>query len=67
VRALAVGNASGRLRFASMIRPTVVRVTVGAGLQSIFLASDIVALLAAVITGLSSVETKGRVLEEVSP
>ena len=67
VRSLAVGTASAWLRLASIIGPTVVGAMVGSGLQSVFLAFGIVALLAAVVTGLFAVETNGRVLEEVSP
>jgi MFS transporter, putative metabolite:H+ symporter len=67
VRSLAVGTASAWLRLASIIGPTVVGAMVGSGLQSVFLAFGIVALLAAVVTALFAVETNGRVLEEVSP
>src|SRR5262249_21140334 len=66
-RALAVGTASAWLRLASMIGPTVVATMVESGLGSIFLAFGIVAAIAAVVTALFAVETKGRVLEEVSP
>jgi MFS transporter, putative metabolite:H+ symporter len=67
VRSLAVGTASAWLRLASIIGPTVVGAMVGSGLQSVFLAFGIVALLAALVTALFAVETNGRVLEEVSP
>jgi putative MFS transporter len=66
-RAIAVGTATGWLRLASMIGPTVVGVMVGSGLENVFLAFGLVAALAAVVTALFAVETKGRVLEEVSP
>jgi putative MFS transporter len=66
-RALAVGTATAWLRLASIIGPMVVGYMVGTGLQSVFLAFAIIAIIAAVITVLFAVETKGRVLEEVSP
>jgi putative MFS transporter len=66
-RSFAVGAASAWLRLASIIGPTVVGFTVASGLQSVFLAFGLVALFAALVTMLFAVETKGRVLEEVSP
>src|SRR5262249_39516790 len=67
VRASAVGTASAWLRFASMIGPTVVGLMVGSGLGSVFVAFGTVAAIAALVTALFAIETKGRVLEEVSP
>src|SRR5262249_26456695 len=67
VRALAVGAATAWLRFASMIGPTVVGMMLAGGLPSVFAPFAIVAAVAAAITGLYAVETKGRVLEEASP
>jgi putative MFS transporter len=74
-RAFAVGTATAWLRFASMIGPYAVGLMIGArltptqavDLPKVFLAFGAVAALAAVITGLYAIETKGRVLEEVSP
>jgi MFS transporter, putative metabolite:H+ symporter len=66
-RALGVGTATAWLRLASMIGPTAVGYMVGGGLQSVFWMFAAAALIAAVITGAFAVETKGRVLEEVSP
>jgi putative MFS transporter len=66
-RALAVGTATAWLRLASMIGPTFVGLMVASGLRSIFLAFGAVAAIAAIITALFALETKGRVLEEVSP
>ena len=66
-RAIAVGTASAWLRFASMIGPTVVGLMVGSGLASVFVAFGTVAAIAALVTALFAIETKGRVLEEVSP
>jgi putative MFS transporter len=66
-RALAVGTATAWLRLASIIGPAVVGFMVGTGLQSVFLAFAIIAVIAAVTTFWFAVETKGRVLEEVSP
>ena len=75
VRALGVGTATAWLRFASMIGPTVVGLMIGSrltpaqipDLPKVFLAFGAVAAIAAVITALFAVETKGRVLEEASP
>ena len=67
MRALGVGTASAWLRLASMIGPTVVGLTIDTGLSWVFLAFGLVAAFAAIITGSFAVETKGRVLEEVSP
>ena len=67
VRALGVGAATAWLRFASMIGPTVVGMMLAGGLSSVFVTFAIVAAIAAVITGLFAIETKGRVLEEASP
>jgi len=62
-----VGTATAWLRFASMIGPTVVGTMIASGLPAVFLTFATVAGLAAAITALFAVETKGRVLEEASP
>jgi putative MFS transporter len=75
VRALGVGTATAWLRFASMIGPTAVGLMIGArltpaqipDLPKVFLAFGAVAAIAAVVTALFAIETKGRVLEEASP
>src|SRR6266851_2078600 len=75
VRALGVGTATAWLRFASMIGPTAVGLMIGArltpaqipDLPKVFLAFGVVAAIAAVVTALFAIETKGRVLEEASP
>jgi putative MFS transporter len=67
VRAIGVGAATAWLRVASMIGPSAVGMMIGSGLPLVFLAFGIAAGIAAVITGLFAVETKGRVLEEISP
>ena len=67
VRALGVGVATAWLRFASIIGPSVVGMMLAGGLPSVFVTFAAVAAIAAVITGLFAVETKGRVLEEASP
>jgi putative MFS transporter len=66
-RAIGVSTATAWLRLASMIGPTAVGMMIGGGLPKVFLAFGAVAALAAVITALFAVETKGRVLEEISP
>jgi putative MFS transporter len=67
-RALGVGTATAWLRLASIIGPNVVAAMVqGPGLNSLFLVFGLVGLAAAIIVGLFAIETKGRVLEEISP
>jgi putative MFS transporter len=66
-RALGVGTATAWLRFASMIGPTAVGFMIAGGLSSVFWMFAAGALIAAIITGAFAIETKGRVLEEVSP
>jgi MFS transporter, putative metabolite:H+ symporter len=67
VRALGVATATAWLRLASMVGPTIVGTMAVYGLGSVFLAFAIVALLAALIVAFFAVETKGGVLEELSP
>jgi len=67
-RALAVGAATAWLRLASIIGPNIVGMLVAdGGLQTVFLTFGLVALGASIIVGLFAIETKGRVLEEISP
>jgi putative MFS transporter len=66
-RAVAVGTATAWLRFASILGPSIVGAIVGSGLGTVFLMFAVVAVVGAVVTGLFAVETKGRVLEDVSP
>lgn len=67
VRAIAVGAATAWLRLASMTGPAVVGMMIAGGLGNVFLAFGIVAAVAAVITALFATETKGKILEEISP
>lgn len=67
VRALGVGTATAWLRLASMVGPTTVGFMIAGGLSSVFLAFGAVALVTAIITALFAIETKKRLLEEVSP
>src|SRR5262249_4162704 len=60
-RALGVGAATAWLRFASMVGPTVVGMMLAGGLSSVFDTFAIVAAIAAVVTVLFAIETKGRV------
>jgi MFS transporter, putative metabolite:H+ symporter len=67
VRALGVGTATAWLRLASMVGPTTVGFMIATGLQSVFLAFGVLAVVAAVVTALFAIETKKRILEDVSP
>jgi putative MFS transporter len=67
-RALGVGTATAWLRLASIIGPNIVGALVARGnLGPVFLVFGLVALTAALIVHLFAEETKGRVLEEISP
>jgi MFS family permease len=67
MRAYGCGVASAVLRLAGAIAPTLIGVLVADySLNSVFIALGIVALAASVIVGLFAVETKGRILEDIS-
>jgi putative MFS transporter len=67
VRALGVGTATAWLRLASMIGPTTIGFMITDGLSSIFLAIGALSIITAVVTWLFAVETKAKILEEISP
>ena len=68
IRALGSSVGSAWLRIASTIGPYVVGVIVAQhSLGLAFAMFGVVSLLGAVITGIFAIETKGRVLEEISP
>lgn len=68
MRALGSSVGSAWLRIASAIGPFIVGVIVaGYSLSLAFALFGFVALFGAIITGLFAVETKGKVLEEISP
>ncbi len=66
-RAVAVGTATAWLRLASILGPAIVGFIVGSGLGAVFLVFAAVGVAGAIITGLFAVETKRRILEEISP
>jgi MFS transporter, putative metabolite:H+ symporter len=68
VRALGTSTGTAWLRLASIIGPQVFGNTVGSGsIGGAFLVFGLVALAASVVVALFAVETKSRVLEEISP
>ncbi len=68
VRALGTGTATAWLRFASILGPQVFgNARAGTDIGGPFLVFGLVALAACVVVGLFATETKGRVLEEISP
>ncbi len=68
MRALGTGIASAWLRLASMIAPIITGVVVaGYRLSRAFLPFGMAAVIGGVVTVVLGVETKGRVLEEISP
>ena len=67
-RALGASIATAWLRIASIIGPAIIGLFVGgSGLPYIFLGFGIVALLAAIVMAAFGTETRGRILEELSP
>jgi putative MFS transporter len=68
VRALGTATGTAWLRLASILGPQVFGTTVGSGgIGAAFLVFGLVALGACVVVALFATETKGRVLEEISP
>jgi putative MFS transporter len=68
VRALGTATGTAWLRIASILGPWVVgNVLAGGGLGDVFLVFGAVALAASVVVALFAVETKARILEEISP
>ena len=68
LRAIGTGLGSAWLRAGSAIGPVMVGVIVGnLGIRYVFAAFAAVALVGGIVTVLFAIETKGRVLEELSP
>jgi putative MFS transporter len=68
MRALGTGTATAWLRFASILGPQVFgNARAGTDIGGPFLTFGLVALAACIVVGLFATETKGRVLEEISP
>lgn len=68
MRALGTGLGSAWLRLGSSTGPMLVGLLMGsAGIQYVFAAFAAISLVGAVTTALFAIETKGRVLEELSP
>ena len=67
VRALGVATATAWLRLASIVGPTIVGTMSTYGLGSVFLTFAVAALIATLIVMVFAVETKGGVLEQLSP
>jgi putative MFS transporter len=68
LRAIGTGLGSAWLRAGSAIGPVLVGVIVGnLGIRYVFAAFAAVALVGGIVTVLFAIETKGRVLEELSP
>jgi MFS transporter, putative metabolite:H+ symporter len=68
VRALGTSTGTAWLRVASIIGPWVVGTTLtNGGLGNVFLVFGVAALIASLVVALFAVETKKRVLEEISP
>lgn len=68
LRALGSSIGTAWLRIASIIAPFLLGLIVGIyALKWAFLIFGIIALIASVVSGLFAIETKGKVLEEISP
>jgi len=68
LRAIGTGLGSAWLRAGSAIGPVMVGIIVGdLGIRYVFAAFAAVALVGGLVTLLFAIETKGRVLEELSP
>lgn len=67
VRALGVGTATAWLRLASMAGPVIVGTLITFGLASVFTIFAVVAVIAATVVAIFALETKERVLEQLSP
>jgi putative MFS transporter len=68
LRALGVGIALAWARVAGMIAPPVIGWGMANdGLAAVFLGLGIIALIAAAVTAILAVETRRRILEEISP
>ncbi len=67
IRAFGAGAATAWLRLASMVGPVVIGMTISEGLSFVFATFGIVAAFGAIITVIFAVESKGRILEELSP
>jgi putative MFS transporter len=68
VRALGTGAATAWLRIASIIGPiTVGTLVASGGLSTVFLLFGIVVLAASIVIATFGTETKGKVLEDISP
>ena len=68
IRALGCGSASGWTRIATIVGPPVVgAILQGANLAAVFLLLGATALVGAAVMYLFGIETRGRLLEEISP
>lgn len=68
MRALGVGTASAWIRIGSTVGPTIVgAVIAGYSMSWVFVVFAVVAAVGGSVCGLFAIETKGRVLEELSP
>jgi MFS transporter, putative metabolite:H+ symporter len=65
-RAIATSIGTSWLRLASMIGPFLVGISIGGGIDTVFLLFAVVSLLGAVVVAVFGIETKGKTLEELS-
>ena len=68
MRALGTGTASSFLRIASIVGPTIVGFTLAnSNVGVVFLLFGLISLVGALVVALFTVETRGKILEQVSP
>ncbi len=68
LRAMGIGFSTAWLRAGSAIGPVMVGLVVGGyGIQYVFSVLAVVALIGGLVTFLFAIETKGQVLEKLSP
>ena len=68
LRAVGTGFGSAWLRAGSSIGPVLVGfIVAGVGIRYVFLAFAVIALVGGLVTARFGIETKGKVLEELSP
>jgi putative MFS transporter len=68
MRALGTGTASSFLRIASIVGPTIVGFTLSnSNVGIVFLMFGLVSLFGALVVALFTIETRGKILEVVSP
>lgn len=67
IRAIGVGTATAWLRLASMAGPIIIGTFIAYGLSTVFAVFGVIALIVSAVVAIFALETKGKVLEDLSP